>query len=120
MLSAWRWSYFDPGREAGVSSHNQESLPIWGKHECLEVGNYGVGDSGMGEIRDEWTNPPKVPLNAAPHAQHTKETRQRVLGHPSIQRRLASLERPFLSFQLEPKEALKLRTSNRCSCSKQI
>lgn len=22
-----------------------------GKHECLEVGNYGVGDTGMGAIR---------------------------------------------------------------------
>lgn len=46
MLLAWRRSFSDPGREAGVSSDNQESLP-----DCLEVANYGVGDSGTGEIR---------------------------------------------------------------------
>lgn len=44
LRSAWRRSHSDSGREAGVS-------PPVGGHECLEVGNYGVGDKGRGEIR---------------------------------------------------------------------
>lgn len=106
VLLAWRRSFFDPGREAGVSSDNQESLPIWGKHECLEVDNYGVGDSGAGEIRLSLSG--RIIQSFLWMQLHTHGTRQPVLGHPSTRRRHA---RPFLSFQLEPNKAIKLPTS---------
>lgn len=106
VLLAWRRSFFDPGREAGVSSDNQESLPIWGKHECLEVDNYGVGDSGAGEIRLSLSG--RIIQSFLWMQLHTHGTRQPVLGHPSTRRRHA---RPFLSFQLEPSKESDLNQS---------
>lgn len=116
LLSEWRWSPLDFGRAAPTS---RKSLPSWGKHECLEVGNYGVGDTGMGEIRvsrlgqiDESSEgSSECSSTRTAHAEDTP-ARPRTSAHSEVSRQTRTV---VTELPAGTQKAQNLQKSNSCS-----